>query len=272
MILFSLDGPRGAQDVRLLVAGRTVATIPAGTRSAPQDLPATITVPIGGGDRVLAVDRHRARVVIARSSGARVELPARPVSAHVAAPAIAQDLRDNCETAALQVLLATTGVRVDQLTLQRELPQSLPVNPRDSPSGVVWGDPDAGFVGRADGTGPWGGFGVYPGPLADLAARHGRRLRDLTGESPQEIYRTLLQGRAVMVWVGLGDGPYRDWIGPSGRPIRVNLNEHTVVLHGVRRDGSLAVVNVLKGTHEIWTRSRFEHAWGLLGRRALGPA
>jgi hypothetical protein len=35
-------------------------------------------------------------------------------------------------------------------------------------------------------------------------------------------------------------------------------------------DGRLRVMNPLQGTLESWTRARFEAAWNLLGRRALG--
>lgn len=73
-----------------------------------------------------------------------------------------------------------------------------------------------------------------------------------------------------MVWIGLSDGPYGIWRSPGGKPIRVNFGEHTVVLNGMTRNGDLRVINPLRGTAEVWTRARFESAWALLGRRALG--
>lgn len=254
-------------DARLLIAGRVIGRI-APSGPAPS-LPATVTVRGRGVTTVYGVDRERGAALLARRTGSDVRVPARPLSVSIAAPPVAQRLRDNCETAALQVLLATTGVRVDQLALQRRLSLSGTPEPQASAAGPVWGDPDAGYVGNADGSGSWGGFGVYQGPIARLAARYGRRMRDLSGAQPASVYRTLLGGRAVMAWIGLGDGPYRDWITPDGRAIRVNLNEHTVVLTGVRRDGSLELVNVLQGTREVWSRARFEQAWALLGQRAL---
>ena len=235
-------------------------------------LPGTATVRSGGVTTVYAIDRARARAGLGRATGGRLELPARPVAVDISAPVIAQRLRDNCETAALEVVLRTQGIHVDQLTLQRELERSGPLDPQPTAAGQEWGDPDAGYVGRADGTGPWGGFGVYPRPVIRLAARHGSRLRDLTGSPALSLYAALFSGRAVLAWIGLGDGPYREWVTPEGRPIRVNLNEHTVVLTGVRRDGSLDVVNVLEGTREVWSRARFEAAWSLLGSRAAAAA
>lgn len=270
----TLADPGRPSEVELLVGGRVLRTLDArsASRAQARRLPATVTVSAGGVRTVRAIDRRRAATMLRHATGSAVTLPARPIAVSIAAPVVAQRLRDNCETAALQVLLATAGVRADQLALQRQLPRSGPLDPRAGSGGPVWGDPDAGYVGRADGTGSWGGFGVYPRPIVDLAARRGRRLRDLTGSPPSSLYRALLRGRAVMAWVGLDDGPYRDWVTPAGRAIRVNLNEHTVVLTGMRRDGSLQLVNVLRGTRETWSRARFEQAWGLLDRRAVVTA
>jgi uncharacterized protein YvpB len=178
-------------------------------------------------------------------------------------------LHNNCETAALQVLLATVGVKVDQLRLQADVRRSGPLDPTGSPPNQTWGDPSLGFVGRAAGGGPAGGFGVYQGPIADLAGRFGVRLRDLTRSSPRALYRRLLDGHAVMTWVGLGNGPFGHWRSPSGRQINVNFNEHAVVLVGMRTSGMLEVVNPLYGTRELWSRADFETMWARLGRRAL---
>ncbi len=185
------------------------------------------------------------------------------------APVVAQRLHNNCESAALEVLLATHGTRVNQLRLQAALPRSGPLDPQGTGPDRVWGDPDRGFVGRADGGGTAGGFGVYPGPVAAVAARYEVPLRNLTARAPSRVYRALAQGHAVMVWVGLGAGPYGTWRAPSGRRIRVNFNEHTVVLTGIGKGGVLSVVNVLHGTRERWSRARFELMWRRLGRRAL---
>ncbi len=202
--------------------------------------------------------------------GGTVAVTGRALSAKVKAPVIRQRLRNNCESAALQILLATTGVRVDQLRIQREFPHDGPLDPDGSGSAMTWGDPDVGYVGRSDGGGVAGGFGVYPGPVAAVARRHGRALDDLTGRPASRLYRRLRQGHAVMAWVGLADGPYGTWRSPRGRRIRVNFNEHTVVLSGMRADGLIRVVNPLEGTRELWSRERFEMMWARLGDRALG--
>lgn len=190
-------------------------------------------------------------------------------AATVRAPAIKQRLRNNCESAALSILLATTGRNVDQLRIQRALPKSGSLDPIVTDSGTQWGDPNIGFVGRADGGGTAGGFGVYPPPVAATARRLRAPLKDLTGKPPSAVYESLREGHAVMAWIGLTTGPIKTWTTPNGRSITVNFGEHTVVLHGITPDGELIVSNPLEGTRERWTQKQFEQLWARLGRRAL---
>lgn len=202
--------------------------------------------------------------------GGSVEAVAKPVSSRIAAPVVKQRYRNNCETAALSSLLAALGQPVRQARLQREVARSGPVDPIEGSDGRVWGDPDDGFVGRVDGGGVAGGFGVYPRPIAQLARRNGVQLEELTNKPVAKIYDRVRRGLPAMIWIGLSDGPYGEWRSPKGKPIRVNWGEHTVVLTGVSEAGELRVMNPLEGTVERWDRDTFEARWALLGRRALG--
>ena len=199
-----------------------------------------------------------------------VTRPARAEGAGAQLPIVKQALRDNCETAALSMLLVTRGVRVDQLVLQRELPRSGPLDPVTAADGSLrWGDPDRGFVGRADGGGTRGGYGVYTAPIKVLAARYGVTLNTLNRRDPSVLYRRIASGLPVLVWVGLSNGPYLRWRSSQGKWIVGNFGEHTVVLTGIR-GSSLSVNDPLRGVRTIWSRSAFEMMWARLGRRALG--
>jgi uncharacterized protein YvpB len=226
-------------------------------------LPATATVTSGRARIDYAYDRSAAARALTRPpvTGAVVEVPRRAVAATIDAPVITQREPNDCEATALSIVLATASAPSDQLALQAELPRSGPLDP----TGGVWGDPDLGFVGRPEG----GGFGVYQRPVAQVAARHGLRLADLTGSPPAAVYARLLAGRPVIAWVGLTDGPYRSWRSPTGRPIAANFGEHAVVLAGIDRGGALSVRNPLDAAPETWTRAQFELMWARLGRRAL---
>lgn len=203
-----------------------------------------------------------------RADGGVVRLPERRVAANTRLPIVKQALRNICESAALSMLLASRGIKADQLSLQRQLPRNGPLDPQQSGGATLWGDPDHGFVGRPNGGGTSGGYGVYEGPIRDLARHHGAKLRKLRGSSPAAIYRQLLAGHPVMVWVGLTDGPFQTWQTPSGRAVTGNFGEHTVVLTGI--DGQTVAVNdPLTGSRVQWSRDEFEQLWERLGRRAL---
>lgn len=186
-------------------------------------------------------------------------------------PLVKQSLRNDCEAAALSMLLAARGVQVSQLEILRRLPRSGPLDPIAEPGNPlpIWGDPDKGFVGRAAGGGPAGGFGVYQGPIRRLAGRYGVTLADLSRQAPPELYRRLAAGQPVMAWVGLTEGPYRRWRTPAGKEISANFGEHAIVLTAVRGE-SVEFNDPLSGTRQSWSREVFERRWRLLGRRALG--
>ncbi|MDP1846534.1 MAG: C39 family peptidase [Solirubrobacteraceae bacterium] len=219
---------------------------------------------------VYDIEATTKRVLEARSDVQRVQAVRTAVSSRIMAPVVRQFARNACEAAALHVLLSTTGVRVSQQRLQATFPRSGPLDPEGSGPQRIWGDPDLGYVGRSDGGGAAGGFGVYPGPVAATARRYGRRLDDLSAGAAARIYARLRAGRAVMAWIGLSDGPYGEWRSPQGKRIKANFGEHTIVLTGISRNGDLRVIDPLEGVLASWSRTRFEAAWRLLGRRALG--
>jgi uncharacterized protein YvpB len=227
------------------------------------------TVAVGRASVVYGVDVGRVVRRVMAAGDPLVRVAASPRSSAIRAPAVAQALRNNCESAALEVLLATVGKRRAQLALQDMLPTSGLADPVDGPEGRVWGDPELGFVGRPDGGGAAGGFGVYQRPVRGVAAELGVDLVDMTGSSLADVLAAVRSGRAVMVWIGLSAGPFGSWRSPDGRPVRVNFGEHTVVLTGVDGAGGVSVVNVLQGTRERWTQSQLLEKWERLGRRAL---
>lgn len=272
------------QVLRVTIGGKTIATVPTrryvlrgqvdvptlGAILGPL-LPERTTATTG---RVRTAYAYDPEATIARAArlgraGGEVVANRRVVAATISAPVIKQRLRNNCESTALSILLSTTGLQVDQLRLQRAMPTSGSPDPTTDAGGMRWGDPDVGFVGRPDGGGTAGGFGIYPRPVAATARRFGAPLRDLSGQQSAAVYRSLRAGHAVMAWIGLSAGPYETWTAPSGKRVTVNFGEHTIVLHGITTDGELLVSNPLRGTRERLSRAQFEALWARLGRRAL---
>ena len=275
----SASGPRAPAFVRVSFVGRIVAERRVSDLPRPRavaDLlgaaPAARLVHRGQATIVLQTDRRRLAREVDRAihaGGGVVAVPERPTASHIRVPLVRQALRDNCETAALSMILAYRGRRIDQLTLQDQVAHSPPLDPTTSANGSeVWGDPNLGFVGRADGGGPAGGFGVYQGPIKALARRHGVKLRDLTGGSPAAVYRALLSGHPVLAWVALASGPLASWETSEGRTVHINYGEHAVVLTGLGH-GSVSVNDPLSGSRLTWTKAQFAEMWASLGHRAL---
>lgn len=199
----------------------------------------------------------------------RTEGRQRQARVQVGVPLVKQAYRNNCETASLSMLLAAAGVTVDQRQLQRELVKSGAPDPSLAADGSwTWGDPALGFVGRVMGGGTAGGFGVYEGPIRQLASSYGVTLADLSRQPIELVLSRLRAGRPVMAWIGLSEGPYKRWRSPSGKLITVNFGEHVVVLTGMR--GAMINVNdPLTGTRLQWTVAQFTEMWWRLGKRAL---
>ena len=277
-VLGARNKPAQTRSVTVTLDDKPIASESADSSDGPRvleelidALPRREQVRRDGGRLTVKIDRDatRMRVEQALAEGQDiVSAVARPVAARHTLPIIKQALRNNCETAALSMLLVAEGIKTDQLDLQRRLPSDGPLDPEPDGARFVWGDPDEGFVGRADGGGTSGGYGVYQGPVAELARAEGATPVDLSGEDPKAVYQRLLEGRPVMVWVGLTDGPYETWITPEGKNVTGNFGEHTVVLTGI--DGDVISVNdPLEGIRTTWTKAEFEIMWRRLDRRAL---
>jgi uncharacterized protein YvpB len=255
----------------VFAAGQRVETLHQGQRRI--GLPDSVDVGRGRAQLKLAVPLRRAlrtvRLALARHA-TRVDLPVVPLRTTIAIRPVRQVLHNDCEATSLSMLLAAVGVHVGQLRLQARLPRSGPLDPEPVPGSKLfrWGDPERGFVGRPAGGGTEGGFGVYEPPIRDLAARYGVHLVDLHGRSVGAVRAAVLAGHPVLAWVGLAAGPYLSWLTPSGHEIRVNLDEHAVVLVGAD-DGDVYANNPLSGRRERWSDALFSYRWKLLGRRAL---
>lgn len=271
--------PRPPAFVRVSLGGRVLAARRVGALRRPESVaallaavPATSLVHRGAASIEMRTNRAGLAREVDRAvaaGGGVVAVPQQATAATIRVPLIQQELRDNCEATALSMILAYRGRHLNQLTLQAQVAHAQPLDPTTAPDGSeVWGDPNLGFVGRADGGGPGGGYGVYQGPIEALARRHGVDLRNLTGKSPTAVYSALLAGHPVMAWVALAAGPYASWETPAGRTVHINYGEHAVVLTGLEQ-GYVLVNDPLSGTHLTWSKAQFEQMWAGLGRRAL---
>lgn len=184
-------------------------------------------------------------------------------------PVYKQAMALDCETAALQMALASLGHQFSQPELfQGENPDNtLPVMNADR-SVKQWGNPYVRFVGNVNGTdlAPTG-YGVYYPVILAVAQSHGApAATGGEGFSAASVYAALQRGRPVMVWVETGWERVRypligTWTAWDGRPIHYSLIEHTVTLSGV----SATQVRVNDPWHagsQYWIdKADFETSW-----------
>lgn len=203
----------------------------------------------------------RRAVAAARAGRTAISIPHAVSSVSLVAPLIRQRFRNDCEAAALSVALRAS---VSQERLQRELPVAAPLDPRNTSAGMVWGDPEAGFVGNVEG----GGYGVYDRPLLSVALRRDRGAENLTGRPFATMLAALRDGRPIIAWVTLGASRPFSWRTPSGTLIRADRAEHAVTLT-TWSPRLIGYVDPVDGKLKTAATTDLAARWVALGRRAL---
>ena len=160
-----------------------------------------------------------------------------PPSVLLDVPLISQmpGLPRGCEVTSLAMLLHYKGVHVSKLTLAKEIKKD-PTPYRRIGQTVYFGNPNKGFVGSMT-TMSRPGFGVFHGPIYELANRHlqGRAI-NITGSSFEAVLFHL--GQQKPVWViststfeRVPARYWRTWQTPQG-PVSITYKEHSVLLTG----------------------------------------
>lgn len=190
------------------------------------------------------------------------------------APLIDQrpELVRGCEVTSLAMLLQTAGIKVDKLTLAKQVKKD-PTPKTDVKGMIHYGNPNIGFVGNMyDLNEP--GYGVYHGPLMALAQSYlGNRAIDLTGMSFDIVLNQLREGIPVMVITSttfkkIPASDWQTWETESG-PIKVSKKEHAVLLTGYSNN-RLYLNDPLRGKkNEVTNRDAFIQAWKQFGSQAI---
>src|SRR5262245_29660300 len=136
------------------------------------------------------------------------------------------------------------------------------------------GNPYDGFVGDMyDLRKP--GYGVYHGPVKELAERHlPGRVEDLTGARFEALLGRLAAGRPVWIvtnarWTALDPASFETWQTSSGA-VRITYHEHSVVMTGY--DARTVTINDPldpAGKNKRLSRTEFAAAWEQMGRQAI---
>ena len=191
----------------------------------------------------------------------------------VAVPVYQQLMNLDCETAALQMGLATSGHKYSQAELfALEAPDTRPAVIGPNKTVLRWGNPYTNFVGLVDGLeSNMTGYGVYWPVMLQIAKTHG--VPGATGGAglpAKTVYQALKTGHAVEVWIETGwvRPPTGTWTSWDGRLIPYSLHEHAVTLSGVSND-AVRVNDPLHATQYWVTKATFEASWKDFGNQAV---
>ena len=253
-----------------------VASAP--TAAAPQRSPEKSALPVPAPARrettaVVPTKVPRATARPASSSASTTSTEAAPSATPggkmiLRVPIYHQQHALSCEAASLRMALATFGVQMPEDDLLAALARD-PTPRRVVGDTVQWGDPDVGFVGSWDGVYLRDGYGVYEGPIADLARSYGFETTKYgKGVDAKQLYASVRQGFPSVVWM-----PYDMivkgrgfWLTPAGKKIPYVVTEHAVVLTGVD-DRGVYYADPMKPDLQFATFPAFEKAIAELGDR-----
>jgi uncharacterized protein YvpB len=180
-------------------------------------------------------------------------------------------LANDCEAAALRMVLAAREIRVDDEEILNQIGVDR-VHYQFGRSGPLAGNPFRAFVGDPNGSETAGtGFGVYSPPVAAVAQHYGLGvLAAGQGVSVDQLRTQVAQGHPAIVWVDYlwhraattsytaYDGVSVPYAGPG---------EHTVVVTGFSGD-SVTVNDPARGQHSI-PLDTFAAAYATYGNMAV---
>ncbi|WP_141557823.1 C39 family peptidase [Bacillus cereus] len=177
------------------------------------------------------------------------------------------ELDRGCEVTSLAMMLQYAGVSVDKMKLANEIKKV------DFMDDGVRGNPNEGFVGNIY-TFSESGYGVYHGPLFQLAKKYlPNQAVDLTGESIEEMYKSVKAGQPVVMitnatFAPLDTDEFTIWETNSG-DVSITYNEHCVVLVGYDKE-SVYIRDPLDDSLNVKVpRENFEKAWMQMGSQAI---
>lgn len=177
------------------------------------------------------------------------------------------ELPTGCEATALTMLLRYHGLNITKQQVAKDMPKAArPV----VKNGKLYGEhPNNAFLGDPFST---NGFGIFsPAIIKMIDTYLPGRAENLGGSSFDKVYKTLDEGRPVMIWSTIGMVAPTDnsrWITPNGSTFTWKTPEHAVVAVGY--DNTYIYINdPYSGTQKKYKKDIVEKRWEAMGRQAV---
>ncbi|MFD2991318.1 C39 family peptidase [Fictibacillus nanhaiensis] len=182
------------------------------------------------------------------------------------------ELDRGCEVTSLAMLLQHAGVDVEKIELAEKI-KKVDTPYKNENGTYYYGNPNDGFVGNIY-TFDKMGYGVYHGPVTDLAERYlPGRIVDFSGSNFNEVLGKIKNGKPVWVIINsefraLPESEFRTWNTPSGK-VKITWKEHSVVITGYDREHVYVNDPLNKEKNRKLKLNDFEEAWKQMGSQAI---
>lgn len=184
------------------------------------------------------------------------------------------ELPTGCEITALTMAINYYGYPADKTVMASEYLPTASANRYYGADGRLYGtDMNEYFIGD-----PFTEGGIICGTGAIVTAADGYladagsdlRAHDITGSSPEELYRRVSGGQPVVVWVTISMADRRaaqGWYTESGEYVDWSTNDHGAVLIGYT-DTTVTIADPISGRIE-YDRAQFENVFASRGNRCV---
>lgn len=180
------------------------------------------------------------------------------------------ELPRGCEVTSLAMLLSFKSVKVDKLTLAKELKKDDSIYKKQDGK-VYFGNPNKGFVGDMYSF-KENGLGVYHKPIYELLLEYlPKSSIDITGCEFSEVLGFI--NNKIPVWViinstydKLQEASFIKWQTSDGE-IKVTYKEHSVIITGYDEDN--IYFNDPLGIKNFAKKEKFNEAWVQMGSQAI---
>ncbi|MGD6961090.1 C39 family peptidase [Fictibacillus phosphorivorans] len=182
------------------------------------------------------------------------------------------ELDRGCEVTSLAMLLQHAGDDVGKMELAEKI-KKVDTPYKNENGTYYYGNPNDGFVGDIY-TFDKMGYGVYHGPVADLAERYlPGRIENLSGSSFDEVLGKIKNGQPVWVIINadfraLPKSEFRTWNTPSGQ-VEITWKEHSVVITGYNRENVYVNDPLSMEKNRKLPLTEFRAAWEQMGAQAI---
>jgi uncharacterized protein YvpB len=183
------------------------------------------------------------------------------------------ELQRGAEITSLAMLLHFAGEKVHKLELAEKIRKdTTPLIIEENR--IYFGNPFDGFVGN-----PYSadepGYGVYHGPIADLAEEYlPEKIIDMTGASFEDILYPIHNGHPVWTiihthFTTLPESAFQTWLTPSGEEIEATKYHHAVLITGYDEKNVYFNDPLSQEVNQPVPKDQFKLAWIQMGSQAI---